>query len=268
MHTYVINLARSVDRRKHIIAELRKTGLDYEIVPAIDGRDLDMNDASLIDPAMAAKCVFPGTVACPLSHLLVYKKVMEQGENEALVLEDDITLPADLGSIANDVAGHLTGAEVGLLNFGGYPPDPLQLSLQDSVDLPSDRRLALPVDARQLVNAGAYVITREACQRMLESAPPVRSTADAWGFFYEEGIIDRVRCVLPQPVPKCPKFESTIGMYSLGNGFKARLVGPLVRHKIPGLHQVIQHRRQRIMRHWDRSEVGDLPFVCKPSRLG
>lgn len=268
MRTYVINLARSVDRRQHITSQLAKAGIDYEIVQAVDGRDLDIHDPTLIDPAMAAKCLFPGTVACPLSHLLVYAKILEDGGSTALVLEDDVSLPTDLGPIAYDVAEHLTGAEVALLNFGGYPPNPLQLSLEGAVELPSSRRLALPVDARQLVNAGAYVITREACQRMVDSAPPVRSTADAWGFFFEEGIIDRVRCVLPQPVPKCPKFESTIGLYSLGNGFKARLVGPLVRHKIPGLHQLILYRRQRIMRHWDRSEVADLPFVLKPSRLG
>ena len=40
MRAYVINLARSLDRRAHITAELRKTGLDYEIIAAVDGRDL------------------------------------------------------------------------------------------------------------------------------------------------------------------------------------------------------------------------------------
>jgi len=77
-----------------------------------------------------------------------------------------------------------------------------------------------------------------------------------------------VRCVLPMVVGKNPKFESTIGLYSLGNGVKARLMGPLVRHKIPLLHQAILYRRQRIMRQWDRSEIVDMPFIEKPSRLG
>ena len=70
------------------------------------------------------------------------------------------------------------------------------------------------------MNAGAYVITGEACKRMNESAPPVRANADDWRFFYKEGILDRVRCVLPLAVVKNPKFESTIGLYSLGNGVK------------------------------------------------
>ena len=104
--------------------------------------------------------------------------------------------------------------------------------------------------------------------RMIESVLPLRANADDWQFFYKEGILDRVRCVLPLAVAKDSKFESMIGLYSLGNGVKARLVGPFVRHKIPLLHQVILLRRRHILRQWDRSEIVDIPFIEKPSRLG
>ena len=175
--------------------------------------------------------------------------------------------PADLGDLADEVASQLTGAEVALLNYGGYPPDPLKIGSDGSVALASSRLLALPIDIGQLVNAGAYVITRDACVQLVEHGLPIRATADDWKLFYEEGFVDRVRCVLPQPVVKCPNFESTIGLYSLGGGVKARLIGPLVRRKIPLLHTAILRRRQRILRHWDRTEVVDMPFIEKPSRL-
>ena len=154
-----------------------------------------------------------------------------------------------------------------LLNYSSQPPGPLGIASEGSLDLRSSRLLALPIDVRRLVNAAAYVITREACERMVERLLPIRVPADGWGLFYEEGLLDRVRCVLPQPVPKSPEFESTIGLYSLGSGVKARLMGPLVRHKIPVLHQAILYRRQRIMRNWDRAELVDRPFVEKPSRI-
>ncbi len=269
MHAYVINLARSPDRRRHIVAELERTELDYEIVSAVDGRTLDLDDSTLVDPSLALRCPFPaGAAGCALSHLNVYEKILEEGRDQALILEDDVTLSADLSDLADDVASHLTVAEVALLNYGSYPPGPLKISSEGSVDLLSLRLLALPIDVRQLVNAGAYVITRQACERIIEHALPIRATADDWRFFYEEGFLDRVRCVLPQPVNKSPNFESTIGIYSLGNGLKARLAGPLVSHKIPLLHQAILYRRQRIMRHWNRAELVDMPFAEKPSRLG
>src|SRR5205823_1114202 len=119
MHAYVINLARSRDRRAHITAQLRKTGIDYEIITAVDGRDLNMHDSAIIDSSLIAKNSFPaGTAGCALSHLRVYRKMIADGLDEALILEDDVTLPADLGALADAVAGHLTGAEVALLNYG------------------------------------------------------------------------------------------------------------------------------------------------------
>jgi glycosyl transferase family 25 len=266
MHVYVINLARSPDRRAHIVAELKKTGLDYEIITAVDGRELDLQDPAIIDPSMSARPFLAGTAGCALSHLRVYQKMVADGLEEALILEDDVTLPADLGALADAVAGQLTGAEVALLNYSSKAP--LKISREGSVDLPSARLLALPIDINQVLNAAAYVMTREACQRMIKSVLPLRATADDWQFFYKEGIIDRVRCVLPMAVAKDPEFESTIGIYSLGNGVKARLLGPIVRHKIPVLHQVILYRRRRIMSEWDRSEIVDMPFIEKPSRLG
>ena len=38
--------------------------------------------------------------------------------------------------------------------------------------------------------------------------------------------------------------------------------------KIPLLHQALSYRRQRIQRRWYRSEIVDMPFIEKPSRLG
>jgi hypothetical protein len=91
--------------------------------------------------------------------------------------------------------------------------------------------------------------------------------ADDWGFFYKEGAIDRVRCVTPLTVGLNYQFRSTIGTYGLGNGIKAALVEPLLRYNVPFLQQAISHRRQRISRQWTQSEVVDIPFTDKPSRL-
>jgi len=267
VHAYVINLARSLDRRAYIISELKKTALDYEIITAVDGRDLDLFDAATIDPSFLTRIACTaGSAGAALSHLSVYKKIVDDGRGAALVLEDDVVLPADLASLADIVADQLSGAEVALLSVDS--PDPCKMGLDGSVKLPSSRRLALPIDISQPRSAGAYLITREACERMLKCVPPVRVQADTWSFFYREGILDRVRCVTPLPVLKNPSFMSTIGSYSLGEGVRARLAWPLMRRKLPLLHQALTYRRQRIYRQWGRAELVDGPFVEKPSRFG
>ena len=266
MRAYVINLARSLDRRAHITAELKKTGLDYEIITAVDGRDLDLHDSATIDPAFLTEIVCAaGSAGAALSHLSAYRKIIADGVDKALVLEDDVMVPADLASLADAVAGQLTGAEVALLSVDC--PDPCRMSREGSIPLPSGRLLALPIDVHQPRSGGAYIITREACERLVKCALPLRVQADTWWFFYREGILDRVRCVVPFSVAKNPKFTSTIGIYSLGDGLRARLVGPVMRLKIPVLDHFFRHRRQRIFDQWGQSEFADTPFIEKPSRL-
>jgi glycosyl transferase family 25 len=266
VHAYVINLARSPERRAYITRELQKTGLGYEIVTGVDGQKVDLNDRRVIAPELLAKNDFPaGTAGCALSHLQVYRKVIADGREHAIVLEDDVTLPADLGSIVDQVIPHMNGAEVVLLNYGSK--DGAVLGREGCISLSSTSVLALPIDVSGVVNAAAYVITRAACERLSERLLPLRANADDWGFLYQEGLLDRIRCVLPLAVTKSAAFESTIGLYSLGGGVTSRLVASLLRRRIPVVHRVVLHRRQRILRQWERSEVVDKPFTTKPSRL-
>jgi glycosyl transferase family 25 len=266
MHAYVINLARSPERRAHITSELRKTKVDYEIITGVDGGDLDLNDRATIDPSLFTRSSWPaGMAGCALSHLRIYQKMVADGLDTALVLEDDVTLPPDLGSLADALAGRLAGAELVLLNYDSK--DTCKMSREGAVELPSSRRLVLPIDVRQPGSSAAYLITQEAAKRMSESVLPVRVSPDDWWFFYREGALDRIRCVVPLPVTKSPEFESTIGLYGLGKGLKARLLEPLVRHRVPLLHQAISYRRQRIYRQMTRSEIVGAPFIEKPSRL-
>ena len=120
MYAYVINLERSPDRRAHMVSELKKAGLDYEFVPACDGRDLDPNDQSVITPELLAKSPFPANQgATSLSHLRCYERMIAQGRDTALVLENDVLLPADINALTDAVAAHLTGSEVALLASPG-----------------------------------------------------------------------------------------------------------------------------------------------------
>jgi glycosyl transferase, family 25 len=267
VHAYVINMARSLDRRAHITKELNKTGLDWEIVIANDGRDLDLQDPAVVHPSLLTSTPFPaGMAGGSSSHVLAYKKIVADGLDKALVLEDDAVLPVDLGDLIDAAADHMTdAAEIVLLSYDNHEPS--LMSREGSINLPSERVLALPIDLFQLKSAGAYIITREACERLIKCAVPARGGADMWGLFYQEGALDRVRCVVPIPVFKEPKLESTIGSYRLGTGVRARLIVPLVRRKIPLLQQVILYRRRRIYRQWSQVEFVDMPFAEKPSRL-
>jgi len=277
VHVYVINLERSSERRAHIVREVRRTGMEFEVVTAVDGREVDVADATLVDPRLterlgvpadAGNTIYRGTVGCALSHLQVYRTVLARGLDRALVLEDDVILPEDLGDLADDVGRRLAGAEIALLNYDSPEnAGPCRMSPRGSVPLTSGRLLALPVDVRQPRSGGAYIVTREACERLVRSVLPVRVYADDWWFYYREGVVDRVRCVVPLPVRKSPDLASTIGSYSVTTGLKARVANGLLHRSIPGLHQALNYRRRLIYRRFGPPELVDVPFVERPSRL-
>ncbi len=268
MRAYIINLARSPERRAHMIAQLEKSGIDYEIVEAVDGRDLDMNNpqtiAALAPSYRKSSWFLPTRAGCALSHLSVYRKIVADGPEHALILEDDVTVPADLSILLDALAEHLVGAEVALLSFDST--DTCKLSRRDSTELPSARQLVLPIDVNQPVSAAAYVVTLEACKRMDETRLPIRAKADDWGYFYNEGVLDRLRCVVPLAVTKTPDFASTMGYYS-EKSLKGRLLGLIARYDLRPLQRAVAYRRRWIWRKYTRVEFVDERSTEIPSKL-
>jgi glycosyl transferase family 25 len=246
MQAYVVNLARSPDRRAHIVAQLEKTGIHYEVVDAVDGRDLDLRDTRLFDPTVVGTSTFrPGAAGAALSHLKVYRSVLDNGLKQALILEDDVVLPSNLSALIDAIAQHMRGSEVVLLNF--HSDEPCRITKAGSVPLPSSRLLVRVVDEGQLSSAGGYLITREACAGMVRTVLPVRAQPDDWGFFHGEGAIERVRCVVPMPVTNSVTLRTTIDYYRPGS-LQARVREAVARARVPLLRQALALRRRQTFR--------------------
>ena len=260
MQAYVINLARSLERRAHIMTQLGKARIQYEIVTAVDGRDLDLSDTQVVDPAFArASAGRPGLIGCALSHLEVYRRVLDDGLERACILEDDIVLPTDLGILNDAITQHLRGAEVVLLNF--HSKAPCRITKVGAARLPSSRLLVQVVDEGQAASAGGYLITREACERMVNTVLPVRVVADDWAFFYRKGAIDRLRCVVPMPVIQSPAFRTTISYHEPGSLYGS-VRETIAGSRVPILHQALALRRRRHLQHYARGRtefVEDVP---------
>lgn len=264
MHAYVINLARSPERRAKVTANLERCSVDYEIVTAIDAQDFDRTDphaAGKVDPIFYDR-FRPGEAGCALSHMSVYRKILAGGLESALVLEDDVIVPPELSAIADAVARCLEGAEVALLNFDSE--EIVQVSRVGAIDLPATRQLVAPVHVRQPESGAAYIITREACTRMTERAFPIQTKADDWAHFIQVGGIDRLRCVVPLAVRKHPGFGSTMGYYS-HSSFKAYALALINRSGLGLVQAVVAYRRKRIWRRYTRVEFVDDSSSSPPS---
>lgn len=259
MKTYVVNLARSPERRAHMVGELRRAELDHEFVEGADGRALDLSDVSIVDPTFLQDGPFwSGVVGCSLSHLMVYSKILESDAETALVLEDDVVLPRDMTALVDALAAEMAGAEAVLLHHHrrgrAERGETYRFLRRGSVPLPDAGYLATPADVGDVAGTGAYLITREACQRMVKALLPVRARADDWELFCRENALDSVRCVVPMPVLASDRFRTTIDHYA-ARSLQTRLRDAVPR--IPGVSQVLAMRRRRLMGHRTRVEMVD-----------
>jgi glycosyl transferase family 25 len=91
----VINLAGSTVRWQKVSAALEAVGLTFERHEASDGRLLSATEIAQLapwNPAAFFKPLSPGEVGCCLSHVSVVERIVREGWERTLVLEDDFLL--------------------------------------------------------------------------------------------------------------------------------------------------------------------------------
>jgi glycosyl transferase, family 25 len=97
---YLINLDENTDRLISATAALTGAGLRVTRVPAVDGRGLDLNSLPDCDPQAALRLygrpLKGGEYGCYKSHLACAQRMLDEGQDTALVFEDDVTLPQDV----------------------------------------------------------------------------------------------------------------------------------------------------------------------------
>ena len=89
---FVLNLDRSPDRLAAVDAELRRHGIRYERLPAVDGKLLDTAQIRKVAPGFCSAFCTAGMLGCFLSHLNFGRTVVERGYDRAIILEDDVRI--------------------------------------------------------------------------------------------------------------------------------------------------------------------------------
>ena len=97
MKTFLINLDKNADRLEYMARQLNGLGLSFERFPAVYGKALSAEERSRMFAARRSllamrRRMSDGEIGCALSHVGVYKKMIEQNIPAAVVLEDDVVL--------------------------------------------------------------------------------------------------------------------------------------------------------------------------------
>ncbi|XP_035039806.1 procollagen galactosyltransferase 2 [Hippoglossus stenolepis] len=100
---YLINLRRRQDRRDRMLFSLNELEIDVKVVDAVDGNALNSTDIKILgvdllpgyyDP-FSGRTLTKGEVGCFLSHYFIWKEMVDEQMDKALVLEDDVRFQAN-----------------------------------------------------------------------------------------------------------------------------------------------------------------------------
>jgi glycosyl transferase family 25 len=103
---FAINMKDNAKRRDHIIGECAKHSLNVEIIDAVAGKEL--SEAELREAVFdyGSSGFTKGEIGCALSHLKIYRKIVDEGIDIALILEDDAVFSNNINSAVNDIEAY------------------------------------------------------------------------------------------------------------------------------------------------------------------
>lgn len=204
MKVYVINMERSVQRRKSMEEHLRNLGIEFEIVKAVDGSllpdDYTQQTLGRQDPLSKSE------LGCMLSHLKVYQMMQERNEEFAVVLEDDILITElNMPAMFETLEHFLNPDTVTLLTYFGVKDEKIYLrKILDKENIQGAQEkyyICQPSAANNLARAGAYIISKQCAKKIMDfHATEIHCRADEWEVYHEHGIMSLVNCLYPMPV--------------------------------------------------------------------
>lgn len=198
---YVINLKSQPERRSRMAALLDAQGVDYEFFDAVYGKNLSAEEESLCSKDNQVILEFDNgrkllvedelsasEKGCALSHLKLYQKILDDGVERAVIMEDDLDLTQETFLALNsidcikeswDIINFSSHIGIKSLPFAkkyyfdkqnGYYFSRLGMR-NSTLDSYFNQR-------RFLCYTALYVVTPKACRRLISLGYPVRITAD------------------------------------------------------------------------------------------
>lgn len=199
----LLNLKRDQNRRLFMQEQLHALNVDYEIVEGIDGRQLSEKDLSSYSQWAAinscGRKLSGGEIGCALSHAKIWEKVVKEGMEEALVLEDDVKLSPSILKVLENKSKFPSDYE--FINF-----------LTDAPQIPFGPFIFDIYRAAQhkgyANRSCVYLITRTGAEKLLSKAYPLRWATD--GLMGRTEITGLISYGLYPQIAVLSDFESSI----------------------------------------------------------
>jgi glycosyl transferase family 25 len=214
LRIFVISLKRRTDRRRHMETVLAERGLSAEFIEAVDGLTLTDEQRARYDRRKALSVygaeMNAAEIGCHLSHQKIYERIVAEGIETALVLEDDIECDSDFAAVLGSIlrSPRQDWLVMRLQSTKGEIIDGSRPSTEGDLRETYHGRTLSRVRAGVLGGC-AYLIRQEGARRMLRYAHrPFMPIDQSMDRYWENGITPYV--LRPFPVRQSPRISSEI----------------------------------------------------------
>lgn len=158
---FVISLTISTHRRDKIKNILEKANQHFQYYDAVLGSNLNSHETQLRDALIVPNSkITAGEIGCFLSHILLWKHIVNLDIERAIIFEDDINPVASFDHIMT-ICSLKEVQDVDILYLGHY------FSLGKGQPIAQVGNYEINKSVRALTTH-AYMVTRKGCKRLLE----------------------------------------------------------------------------------------------------
>ncbi|HOF08329.1 MAG TPA: glycosyltransferase family 25 protein [Bacteroidales bacterium] len=247
MKVYVTALKSNKQRYEYINTHLRTLNIDYEIIDAVDKKNIsddDLRNYYNINDLNKIFCSIKiGNTANKMSREIAYNEFLKTNEKSALFLEDDVILPKNISEILGKLEQKIRDDEVILLDYrtanSSYK---IGISTVNSEKI-NNKILAYPLQLDGLVGGAAYILSRKVAENFINlKVYQNLYTIDNWSNFYNSNVFSQLRVLYPVIIRLKP-FASSIG-YVPTNSWGYKIKNLIEKNKIPFFYNLIIMKRK------------------------
>jgi GR25 family glycosyltransferase involved in LPS biosynthesis len=247
MKVYVTALKSNKQRYEYINTHLRTLNIDYEIIDAVDKKNIsddDLRNYYNINDLNKIFCSIKiGNTANKMSREIAYNEFLRTNEKSALFLEDDVILPKNISEILGKLEQKIRDDEVILLDYRTVNSSyKIGISTVNSEKI-NNKILAYPLQLDGLVGGAAYILSRKVAENFINlKVYQNLYTIDNWSNFYNSNVFSQLRVLYPVIIRLKP-FASSIG-YVPTNSWGYKIKNLIEKNKIPFFYNLMMMKQK------------------------